>query len=106
MQVENATLENFLTTLNNENDIEVIRQVAAQLAGDLKTTKEALVKICTMFGLHKEGKFVDKPSMKTITAEIGGIMVEVMNPFGQTKLAEKFGFLADMVTIAKKYQSF
>ncbi len=104
MQIENTSIATFLTAIENETDIEQLKRLAIIMASDLKTTKETLFKICEMFGLLKDGVFAEKPKIKTILDNVSDVSLGLM--FNPQKVTAKFAFLAEMITIAKKYQSF
>lgn len=107
MQVNDLTIEQFLAALQNETDIDKVKAVTATFAADLKTTKETLIKICQLFGLYENGEFAQKIKVKNVLTAITSAGMEAMNPMtSATKLQEKYGFLAEIATIATKYKSF
>lgn len=106
MTIQGVTIEQFLQQLSAEGDIQAVKKIAAEFAADLKHTKETLVRISTMFGLYKNGQFIEKPNIKAIAGAVGDITVKALNPFAQKELAAEFEFLADIANVAKKYQSF
>lgn len=106
-QLSDMTFEQFINFLQTENNPAILQEVAATLASDLKTTKRTLLQICEMFGLAKDGQFVEKVDTKAV---IGGIMstaTDALSPFKKKAGNEnKFAFLSEIVTVSKKYKNF